>query len=70
MPEYLGKLAGTYISVVLGLALLKTLGWFGLGAMAWGTVFIVGLAPVVLSLLVFAVVFVGLGLAALAKVKS
>lgn len=58
MPEIIGKLIGQYLSVVLGLIIIKAFGWFGLGTLAWGAIFAIGLAPVVLTLTFVVIVFV------------
>lgn len=61
MSDWIIQLIGRYIAVVLGLIILKALGWFGLAALTWGSIFAIGLAPVVLSVLFF-LIFVAAGL--------
>jgi preprotein translocase subunit SecY len=69
MIDYIGKLIGTYISTVLGLLLIKLLGWFGAGSLTFGGIFLLGLGPIVLSLLIFLIVLVA-GLLTLATAKA
>lgn len=66
MPEIIGKLIGQYLSVVLGLIIIKAFGWFGLGALAWGLIFVIGLAPVVLTLIFAAVLILAAIITAMA----
>lgn len=61
MIEWIGGMIGRYIAVVLGLFILKALGWFGLGALTIGSIFAIGLAPVVLSVL-FILIIIAAGL--------
>lgn len=56
MLDWIAQLIGRYIGVVLGLIILKALGWFGLGAITWPAIFAIGLAPVVVSVLWFLIV--------------
>lgn len=56
MLDWIAQLIGRYIDVVLGLIILKALGWFGLGAITWPAIFAIGLAPVVVSVLWFLIV--------------
>lgn len=51
MLDWILEMFGRYIAVVLGLIILKALGWFGLGALTFGAIFAIGLAPVVLGTL-------------------
>lgn len=51
MIDWLSENIGEYIAVVLGLFLLKALAWFGLGSLGIGSIFLIGLAPVVLNVL-------------------
>ncbi len=56
MIEFIGQCIGEYIAVFLGLLILKALGWFGMGSIAFGLLFGIALAPVVLNCLWFAIV--------------
>lgn len=51
MLDWIAQLIGRYIGVVIGLIILKALGWFGLGAVTWPAIFAIGLAPVVVAAL-------------------
>lgn len=56
MIEFISQCIGEYIVVFLGLVILKALGWFGMGSVAFGLLFGIALAPVVLNVLWFLIV--------------
>ncbi len=56
MIKFIGQNIVEYIAVFLGLLILKALGWFGMGSIAFGLLFGIALAPVVLNVLWVAIV--------------
>lgn len=58
MLDYLDKLIAVYLTTAIGLLLIKLLGWFGAGSLAWSAVFLLSLGPGVFSVLIFLIVVV------------